>query len=81
MQNSEEPEGTVLGKCKPVPSLRAKRDNMIGNMDKENTLPSLERGKKSKGKRPAASCWSNTYVRRGTATPAHLLCGGDKLRW
>jgi len=27
------------------------------------------------------SCWSNTYVRRGTATPAHLLCGGDKLRW
>jgi len=55
MQNSEEPEGTVLGKCKPVPSLHAKRDNMIGNMDKENTLPSLERGKKLKGKRPAAS--------------------------
>ena len=26
-------------------------------------------------------CWSNTYVRRGTATPAHLLCGRDKLRW
>jgi len=25
-------------------------------------------------------CWSNTYIRRGTATPAHLLCGGDKLR-
>jgi len=55
MQNSEEPQGTVLGKRKPVPSLRAKRDNMIGNTDKENTLPSLERGKKSKEKRPAAS--------------------------
>jgi len=29
----------------------------------------------------SATCWSNTYVRRGTATPAHLLCGRDKLRW
>ena len=28
---------------------------MIGNTDKENSLPSLERGKKSKGKCPAAS--------------------------
>jgi len=28
-----------------------------------------------------SNCWSNTYIRRGTATPAHLLCGGDKLRW
>ena len=55
MQNSEDPEGTTLGKCKPVPSLCAKRDNMIDNTDKENSLPSLERGKKLKGKRPAAS--------------------------
>ena len=55
VQNSEDPEGTALGKRKPVPSLCAKRDNMIGNTDKENLLPSLEQGKKSKGKCPAAS--------------------------
>ena len=55
VQNSKDPEGTALGKCKPVPSLRAKRDNMIGNMDKENSLPSLEWGKRLKGKCPAAS--------------------------
>ena len=58
-QNSDDAEGCTLGRArhKPVPSLRVLRDNMIGDMNKENDLPVLagKKGKKSKGKRPAAS--------------------------
>ncbi|KIM54677.1 hypothetical protein SCLCIDRAFT_30907 [Scleroderma citrinum Foug A] len=58
-QNFENCEGPALGRArrKPVPSLRVLRDNMIGDMNKENVLPVLagKKGKKSKGKCSAAS--------------------------
>ena len=50
VQNSEAPEGPLLGKRKPVPSLRAQRDNKIGSLSKENNEPVPARGKKGKGK-------------------------------
>jgi len=50
VQNSEVPEGLALGKRKPVPSLRAHRDNKIGSLSKENSMPVAARGKKGKGK-------------------------------
>ena len=50
-QNSEAPS-PPLGKRKPVPSLRAQRDNKIGGLSKENNEPVPARGKKGKGKRP-----------------------------
>ena len=57
--NSDDSEGPALGRArhKPVPSLRALRDNMIGNMNKENDLPVFagKKGKKSKGKCSATS--------------------------
>ena len=50
-QTSEAPS-PLLGKRKPVPSLRAQRDNKIGDLSKENNEPVPARGKKGKGKRP-----------------------------
>jgi len=50
-QYSEVPEGPLLGKRKPVPSLHAQRDNKIGGLvSKENSEPVLVQGKKGKGK-------------------------------
>jgi len=50
-QTSEAPS-PLLGKRKPVPSLRAQRDNKIGDLSKENNEPVPARGKKGKGKCP-----------------------------
>ena len=67
-QNPADSEGSALGRArrKPVPSLRALRDNMIGDMNKENDLPVLggKKGKKSKGKRPAASEANNGLTKK-----------------
>jgi len=68
VQNPADSEGSTLGhaRCKPVPSLRVLRDNMIGDMNKENDLPVLggKKGKKSKGKRPAASEANNGLTKK-----------------
>lgn len=50
--DSEASKSPLLGKRKPVPSLRAQRDNKIGGLSKENGEPVPVRGKKGKGKRP-----------------------------
>lgn len=49
-QNSKAPEGPLLGKCKPVPSLHAQRNNNIGGLSKENNKPVPAQGRKGKGK-------------------------------
>ena len=53
MQNSKVPKDPVLGKRKPVLSLCAHRDNNIGGLSKENSMPVLARGKEGKGKHAA----------------------------
>ncbi|KAL4076544.1 hypothetical protein V8B97DRAFT_1915460 [Scleroderma yunnanense] len=55
--NSKEPKGPALGcaRHKPVLSLHAQRDNMIGNINKENSLPVKKRVKKLKGKHTTVS--------------------------
>ena len=53
--DSGEAEGPTLGrsKRKPIPSLRAQRDNLIGDVGKENSLP-VRKGKKPTEKRSSA---------------------------
>ncbi|KAL4062635.1 hypothetical protein V8B97DRAFT_2012431 [Scleroderma yunnanense] len=53
----EEPSGPALGHArhKPVLSLHTQRDNMIGDINKKNSLPVEKRVKKSKGKHTTVS--------------------------
>ena len=59
--DSGEAGGPTLGrsKRKPIPSLRAQRDNLIGDVGKENSLPVR------KGKKPTEKCSSALEVNDG----------------
>ena len=66
--DSGDPESPVAGhgKCMPVPSLRAQRDNMIGDRGKENNLPVFteKRLNKLKAKRHAVDSVNDSLAKK-----------------